>query len=238
MVARVKHGACKLCGRGVVYQGAEYCSPACYGKAYGQRGCVLCLAPISLTQDEQVCENCKVPLNEQSDALISPCGKFRYVLTRIWGPPPWILFVGLNPSVADAEQDDPTVRWWRRYAKQKKFGGFLAVNLFGFRATDPEDLKAAGYLIGPDNDAAIEAAAQQCEFVAGCWGSSGGTAAHTRIRSLDLFRKRYVFCFGVNQDGHPRHPLARGENAIAPDVEPVLWSSPANLNEWLQQVSS
>ena len=225
MVVRISHGACKQCGKPVVYQGAEYCSPACYGKAYGQTLCVLCrAAPVDLP--DQVCRDCDMDPNEQKDALISPCGAFRYVLTRIWAPPPWILFIGLNPSTADAQVDDPTVRWWRSYAKKKDFGGYLAVNLFAFRATDPKDLEASGYLIGPDNDSAIAQAAEQCELVIGCWGSSGGDPATERALQLPLRKDRYVFSLGENTDGNPRHPMARGKNSISFEAQPLLWSSP------------
>jgi hypothetical protein len=47
----------------------------------------------------------------ERSAQISPCGRYRYSLQRIWDrDKPTILFVGLNPSVADAESDDPTLK--------------------------------------------------------------------------------------------------------------------------------
>ena len=44
------------------------------------------------------------------DAVISPCGKYRYSLTRQWNEKPLVAWVMLNPSSADAEPrrpDDP-----------------------------------------------------------------------------------------------------------------------------------
>ena len=42
-------------------------------------------------------------------ADLSPCGLYRFTLTRTWGAPgARVVFVMLNPSTADASVDDPT----------------------------------------------------------------------------------------------------------------------------------
>src|SRR5437870_4841901 len=91
-------------------------------------------------------------------AVISPCGKFRYRLTRQWGEGAALPFVMLNPSTADAEQDDPTIRKCVGFAKRMGYDGIEVVNLYAYRATKPADLKKAGYPRGPENDRHIEAA--------------------------------------------------------------------------------
>lgn len=46
-----------------------------------------------------------------SGATISECGKYRYRLWRVWDESlPTCCFVMLNPSKADATEDDPTIR--------------------------------------------------------------------------------------------------------------------------------
>ena len=77
-------------------------------------------------------------------AIISPCGRYRYVLKRNlpqairWVKP--CLFVMLNPSVADAELDDPTIRRCIGFAKREGCTELTVVNLFAYRSTDPEGL--------------------------------------------------------------------------------------------------
>src|SRR5437868_12651695 len=70
-------------------------------------------------------------------AVISPCGKFRYRLTRQWGEGAALPFVMLNPSTADAEQDDPTIRKCVGFAKRMGYDGIEVVNLYAYRATKP-----------------------------------------------------------------------------------------------------
>ena len=73
----------------------------------------------------------------EKDAMISDCGKYRYLLRRAWDHTlPRGLFVMLNPSTADAEVDDATIRSCIRLCRSWSFGSFEVVNLFGWRATD------------------------------------------------------------------------------------------------------
>lgn len=48
----------------------------------------------------------------RKEAKISKCGQYRYALGRIWNEDsfsaPILVFIGLNPSIADADIDDPT----------------------------------------------------------------------------------------------------------------------------------
>ena len=75
------------------------------------------------------------------EAEISPCGLHRYRLTREWAPTlPTIAFVMLNPSTADGEIDDPTIRRCIGFARDLGYGRLHVVNLFTYRATDPREV--------------------------------------------------------------------------------------------------
>ena len=63
-------------------------------------------------------------------ATLSPCGRYRYRLTRRWGDGGAVAFVMLNPSTADAEKDDPTIRRCIGFAREWRFGRLIVVNLF------------------------------------------------------------------------------------------------------------
>src|ERR1700731_2978902 len=107
----------------------------------------------------------------ERDAVISDCGRSRYLLRRTWDhDKPRALFVMLNPSTADAEVDDPTIRSCMRLAKQMGHGSFEVVNLFAWRATDPRELHTASDPVGPENDRVIEAAVNRCDIVICAWG--------------------------------------------------------------------
>lgn len=89
---------------------------------------------------------------EQSGADFSPCQRYRYKLWRKWGNGDLVNFLMLNPSTADAVQNDPTVERCERRARQLGFDGLIVTNLFAFRATDPRTLKAAPDPIGFPRD--------------------------------------------------------------------------------------
>lgn len=82
-------------------------------------------------------------MTEKSYATLSLCGQFRYSLTRVWDDSrDYLTWIMLNPSTADADKDDATIRRVRGFTKREGFGGFVVVNVYAFRATDPKDLHA------------------------------------------------------------------------------------------------
>ena len=84
-------------------------------------------------------------------AVISKCGAYRYSLTRKWSDAPLLSFVMLNPSTADAKEDDPTIRRCIGFARREGAGGLIVANLYALRSSSPEALWAARDPIGPQN---------------------------------------------------------------------------------------
>lgn len=143
-----------------------------------------------------------------STAHISPCGQYRYELTRSWADGPLLTFVMLNPSTADADKDDPTIRRCVGFAKRDGFAGLRVVNLFAFRATQPADMHVAGDPIGPDNEAhLIDLFSAGGTFVA-AWGAGGQFKGRAYdVRRLAAMLGVEMQCLGTTKDGYPRHPL-------------------------------
>ena len=142
-------------------------------------------------------------------ATVSPCGTYRYNLCRRWARGRRVLFVGLNPSTADADVDDATVRRLIKFATSWGFGAFSIVNIFAYRSKDPKDLAVADDPIGPDNGRHLWAAFQQHDVIIPMWGANGGLLGRD-AEVLSLMRNSapgHVLCFGTTKAGHPKHPL-------------------------------
>ena len=142
-------------------------------------------------------------------ATISTCGQYRYTLERSWADPcRWMAFIMLNPSTADAELDDPTIRRCRRFAEDFGFSGFVVGNLFALRSTDPAVMKAHNAPIGPENDAYLDKLIQQADLIVCAWGAHGkfrnrGDNVLRRIRAAG----KTPHCLRMTKAGQPEHPL-------------------------------
>jgi hypothetical protein len=155
-----------------------------------------------------------------SGATISDCGLYRYDLWRIWDQSkPHVLFIGLNPSIADASQDDPTVRRCIDYVKRwEQFGGFYLCNLFAFRATERDDMQAASDPVGPENDAYIRERVSKAQLVIGIWGDDGAFQGRSTTVRPTLPN---LHCFKINQTGEPGHLLY-----LSATLKPFPYKSP------------
>lgn len=153
-----------------------------------------------------------------SEALYSPCGTYRYLLTRRWGEGGLLLYVMLNPSTATEERNDPTIERCERRARMLGHGGLAVANLFGFRATYPADLRAAPDPVGPENDAVLMQAAAGAGTILCGWGTHGALMGRGPLVAAQLRSTGLPVChLGLTRDGHPRHPLYVGY-AVAPQV--------------------
>lgn len=149
-----------------------------------------------------------------SDATVSPCGKYRYDLTRTWSDGGGIaLFIMLNPSTADATIDDPTIRRCIGFAKREHCGGLAVVNLFARRATVPDLLLGCENPTGPDNQATIRRwlSDERVYVVIAAWGAwwraQRDRPARLNVEGLARDAGRTLYCLGKTKDGDPRHPL-------------------------------
>lgn len=145
----------------------------------------------------------------ERDAVISGCGKYRYLLRRTWDhSKPRALVIMLNPSTADAEIDDATIRSLLRLLGGLAYGSFEVVNVFALRATDPMELLTARDPVGPDNEAAVRASIGRCDVAICAWGAwPPAREASIYIRNAIRAARPAMYCFGKTKDGSPRHPL-------------------------------
>jgi hypothetical protein len=138
-------------------------------------------------------------------AELSNCRAYRYSLSRIWDKSkPYVLFIGLNPSTADENTDDPTIKRCVDYARRWGYGGLKMANLFAFRATLPSDLKKASEPIGIDNDSHIKELSKDAEITVVAWSDDGIYLDRDKevIKFIDN-----PMCLNINKSGQPSHPL-------------------------------
>lgn len=146
---------------------------------------------------------------ERSGALISDDKRYRYALWRQWdGALRTMHIIGLNPSTADAEQDDPTIRRCVGFAKREGCGRLLMLNLFALRATKPKVMRAGDAPVGPLNDMTLRDFAKQGGLFVAAWGAHGSHLNRAReVRNLFASEGVRLHCLGFTASGAPRHPL-------------------------------
>lgn len=165
----------------------------------------------------------------KGDASYSPCRTYRYALTREWfdgRPMRHVLWVMLNPSTAEADVDDPTVRRCQTFARAWGYNGATIANIFALRSTDPAVLVPHPDPVGPANDDVIEALATGAGIglVMAAWGSHGAIRNRGAVVTQLVTGKlgRDMWCLGTTKGGQPRHPLY-----VHSDTESVLYRSAA-----------
>lgn len=187
----------------------------------------------------------------RAGATISPCGKYRYRLWREWrlgnspqwdmwtnddgspvvdgagaqlGEPRSCVFVMLNPSTADASEDDPTIRRCVGFAKAWGYDRMEVVNLFAYRATDPRELLALSYKDEPwgeHNEHHIESALDEAGIVICAWGAHGGHLGQDEEVLgwiAEHHRNLRPHALRLTKGGHPSHPLY-----LPGDLKPFAW---------------
>lgn len=166
-------------------------------------------------------------LTPAASAVLSEDDIYRYQLSRTWDPTaPADVWIMLNPSTADALQDDPTIRRCIGFSRRAGAGGITVVNLFAYRATNPEELLRALDPVGPENDdhlrRVFDAAGIAGGRIIGAWGAHKlvGPRAREVARMFgdDGWVARGLMTLGLTKAGAPRHPLY-----VPGHVEPAAW---------------
>lgn len=148
------------------------------------------------------------------DATLSFDGVYRYTLLRSTEEPDFIdradavNFIMLNPSTADAELDDPTIRRCMGFAWEWGYKQLIVTNLFALRATDPKALYKHPDPVCEQNDKMIRVVASSCEKVVCAWGTHGAYQGRGKevLRMLNEWGCR-PYHLGLTKGGFPKHPL-------------------------------
>jgi hypothetical protein len=146
---------------------------------------------------------------EPAGAVFSPCGRFRHLLWRCWDASlPTLGLCCLNPSKAAADREDQSSRKFRGFAERLGCGSYITSNLYDWIATDPKDLKAAGYPVSDQNDSAIGIVAHLAQVFVCAWGAEArGLSRPAEVMKLVRGAGARPMALALTADGIPRHPL-------------------------------
>lgn len=141
-------------------------------------------------------------------AIFSPDKLYRYRLTRTWGRTgtflTWIL---CNPSTADAEKNDATMRRCIGFSMNAGYGGMVVLNMWAYRSTIKNALIAAADPVGPENDKYILEATKDAQMVVCAWGVPHWRLRDRHYQVLQLIADRNVALLKITASGFPEHPL-------------------------------
>ena len=151
-------------------------------------------------------------------AIFDVNDRYRYSLWRAWSAHhPRIAFILLNPSTADEQRNDQTIRRCMGFARAWNFGSMEVVNLFAYRATDYRELFRASDPIGEENNRFLMQAVQRCSTVVLGWGTRGKFLSRDHQVIQMLTGRNDVYCLGKTKEGQPRHPLyIKGDTNLEP----------------------
>jgi hypothetical protein len=148
-----------------------------------------------------------------SDAVVSPCGRYRPLLIREWSGATRegsVLWIGMNPSTADLGVDDPTVFKEQKFTRRWGYGRYVKCNVMDYRATNPKTLLDADVLpCSADNLPIIVEQARNAALVVLAYGSLPVRLFHYGAAVTQALRAAGVplYALHITKNGSPGHPL-------------------------------
>lgn len=182
----------------------------------------------------------KVEEGVVSSAVFSECGKYRYRLIRRWERlGQMVLFVMQMPSVADIENNDPTVAKCCRYAKRWGYSGVMIGNVDPFRSTDNKNMKHDQFSNENVNHVVEMAKISHLVVLASGKPPAGlshayGSFYDSFFHGLPIEHLGKLSYLKINKDFSFRHPLYLKEDltpmplvepATTQDATPEFWDS-------------
>lgn len=145
-------------------------------------------------------------------ALFSDCDGYRYELLIQWDASlPLLANIGLNPSTASHERNDPTVHRDIERAARSGYGALLKLNLFAIRATDPQVMLTARDPYGDwpsPHDILDSAEKHNAALVIAAWGNHGAHRGRSNaLHGIAKQRRIELHAYRITGRGEPQHPL-------------------------------
>lgn len=151
-----------------------------------------------------------LPTITHRSATVSECGKYRYSLERRWNDAgikaAHVRWIMLNPSTADANIDDATIRRCIGFSNAWHFSSMVVMNLYAYRATNPRELSQLSYAerCGPENGVYLCGFKLMPEppcFTVLAWGDG------LIDRAPPIIESGRCYALGYTKKANPKHPL-------------------------------
>lgn len=147
----------------------------------------------------------------------------------------FLICFGINPSTAEPNKLDNTVKSFERISKRHNFDGWLMLNVYPQRATNPNDMhEEFDKNLHTKNLFYIEKHFKNSKTkqVLAAWGTLINKRGYLKESLMDIHNlsKKYNckwYCIGnVSKAGHPHHPLyLSNEETMKPfDLEKYIKS--------------
>ena len=127
-----------------------------------------------------------------------------------------LLAVGLNPSTANEYRLDPTSRNIETIAKLNGCDGWLIINLYPLRTSNPKKLpKRVNCKLIYENEKFISDLIQNNRFnvtkILFCWGNYLEKRSYLKKQSINILNlleneEPIIYCLGKTRLGNPFHP--------------------------------
>lgn len=160
------------------------------------------------------------------ETIFSVCRDYRYTLVRIFDEERFrkegaCTFICLNPSTADEVNNDSTVRRCINYAKEWGYAAFIMLNVFAYRATYPDVMKAQFEPVGMENNKFILDVCKESALVVAAWGNHGMHMNRCEdVEQLLTWKGIQLHCLKINSATRiPAHPLY-----LKKSLKPILLS--------------
>lgn len=151
--------------------------------------------------------------------------EYRLWLSRNWswrrftdGRYPYALWIGMNPSVAAADIDDPTIRREMQFTEAMGIECYVKCNVMDYRSTDPKRLLAVEAPCSDKNRECIAGMARNACIVIAAWGALPKPLRKYADAVITVLSETPLYCMGVTKDYSPRHPLYLPKTA-----KPMVW---------------
>lgn len=154
-----------------------------------------------------------------------------------------LVVMGINPSTADADKPDPTIRKVMGFAEKNGFDSFIMTNVYPQRATDPKYLhKQADKIIMQENAERIKDILLTAEnpIIVAAWGTNIEKRDYLKLclYSIHLATEKYlrernvkwVHIGDLTKDGHPKHLLYQSYESAFNEFDIEQYVSALDIN--------
>lgn len=161
--------------------------------------------------------------------------EYRYILGTVGEKP--LITIGINPSTAEPEKLDNTLRSVNRVSLNNGFDSFIMFNVYAQRATRPDDMdKVFNQQLHVENMKAFRWLLEQSgnePIIWAAWGTLIEKREYLKGCLQDMvsigneYQARWCVTGRLSKKGHPHHPLYLGRDSVLRgfDMEDYLLES-------------